>query len=99
MMFNGARSSARASSTGMEAALGNAYTSNDVTPGLVPAQMEQIFGLEANRIRDLAFDPKMIESERGVGPRSPPSVDGQCGLSEQLWATAYGASVRWPVVG
>ncbi|PMD96217.1 peptidase M16 [Siphonobacter sp. BAB-5405] len=47
----------------------NAYTSQDMTvyTDFFPATaLESIFDLEADRIRDLALDPKMIESERGV---------------------------------
>jgi len=41
----------------------NAYTSTrcDGLPGLVPSSaLELIFDLEADRIRDLSFDPKMV---------------------------------------
>src|SRR5215831_13801378 len=44
----------------------NAYTSNDVTvytDWYPSAALEQMFDLEADRIRDLSFDPKIIESE------------------------------------
>src|SRR2546422_1505255 len=47
----------------------NAYTSNDVTvytDWFPSAALELMFDLEADRIRDLAFDPKIVESERGV---------------------------------
>src|SRR5437773_11712340 len=47
----------------------NAYTSNDLTvyqDWFPRTAMELIFDLEADRIRDLSFDPKVIESERGV---------------------------------
>ncbi|MFN7929095.1 MAG: hypothetical protein U0Y68_14345 [Blastocatellia bacterium] len=55
----------------------NAYTDYDVTvSGLVTPALELIFDLEADRIRYLAFDPKIIESERGVvGFRTAFSVD------------------------
>ena len=47
----------------------NAYTSSDVTvytDWFPSAALEVMFDMEADRIRDLAFDPKIIESERGV---------------------------------
>ena len=47
----------------------NAYTSNDVTvytDWFPSSALELMFDMEADRIRDLAFDPKIIESERGV---------------------------------
>ncbi|MGH9649675.1 MAG: M16 family metallopeptidase, partial [Terriglobales bacterium] len=83
MMFNGAKKyGPHEFDRVMEAGGGsnNAYTSNDVTvyqDWFPRAQMEQIFDLEADRIRDLAFDPKMIESERGVvASERRLSVDG-----------------------
>ena len=109
MMFNGAKKyGPHEFDRVMEAGGGsnNAYTSNDVTvyqDWFPRAQMEQIFDLEADRIRDLAFDPKMIASERGVvASERRLSVDGDNAglLSEQLWATAFTAHpYQWPVVG
>src|SRR5690242_1730141 len=72
MMFNGAKKyGPGAFDKTMEAAGGsnNAYTSNDVTvyQDWFPASiLPLIFDLEADRIRDLSFDPKIIDSERGV---------------------------------
>src|SRR2546423_2185989 len=72
MMFNGARKYGPGQfDKVMEAAGGsnNAYTNNDVTvyQEWVPSsQLELMFDLEADRIQNLAFDPKIIESERGV---------------------------------
>ncbi len=108
MMFNGAKKYGRgAFDQVMEANGGanNAYTSNDVTvyqDWFPPATLELIFDLEADRIRDLAFDPQVIESERGVvaserrnGEDSPFNV-----VNEQLNAAAYTAHpYQWPVVG
>jgi zinc protease len=109
MMFNGAKKyGPHEFDRVMEAGGGsnNAYTTNDVTvyqDWFPRAQMEQIFDLEADRIRDLAFDPKMIASERGVvASERRLSVDGDNAglLSEQLWATAFTAHpYQWPVVG
>jgi zinc protease len=84
----------------------NAYTSNDVTvytDWYPSAAIEQMFDLEADRIRDLAFDPKIIESERGVVySERRSSVDNSNGgmLSELARAAAFEAHpYHWPVVG
>ncbi|HWC76943.1 MAG TPA: pitrilysin family protein, partial [Blastocatellia bacterium] len=65
--------------------------------------LELIYDLEADRIRDLSFDPKVIESERGVvASERRTSVDANNYglLSEQLYATAFTAHpYQWPVVG
>jgi zinc protease len=72
MMFNGAKKyGPKAFDRVMEdnGGANNAYTSKDVTvyQNWFPSStLELIFDLEADRIRDLNFDPKMIESERGV---------------------------------
>ncbi len=59
--------------------------------------------MESDRIRDLAFDPKIIESERGVVySERRSSVDNSNGgiLREQLDAAAFIAHpYHWPVVG
>src|SRR5437868_2361235 len=47
----------------------NASTSTDVTvyqDWLPRSSLELVLDLEADRLRNLAFDPKVIESERGV---------------------------------
>src|SRR5712672_3772673 len=68
MMFNGAKKYGPKQFDRVMSAAGgsnNAYTSNDLTvyqdrfPG---SALELVFDLEADRIRDLSFDPKMIES-------------------------------------
>src|SRR6185295_5459566 len=109
MMFNGAKKYGPGEfDRVMEAAGGrnNAYTNNDVTvyQDWFPAStLELIFDLEADRIRDLAFDPKIIDSERGVvASERRTSVDNNNFglLSEQLSATAFTAHpYQWPVVG
>ena len=72
MMFNGARKYGPGEfDRVMEAAGGsnNAYTTNDVTvySNWFPrSQLELILDLEADRIAHLNFDPKIVESERGV---------------------------------
>jgi zinc protease len=109
MMFNGAKKyGPKEFDNVMEANGGsnNAYTSQNVTvyqDWFPRAALELIFEMEADRIRDLSFDPKMIESERGVvASERRSSVDGSNFgiLSEQLWATAFTAHpYQWPVVG
>jgi zinc protease len=72
MMFNGAKKyGPKAFDRVMEdnGGANNAYTSQDVTvyQNWFPSSaLELIFDLEGDRIRDLNFDPQMIESERGV---------------------------------
>jgi zinc protease len=92
----------------MEASGGsnNAYTARDVTvyqDWFPPTTMELIFDIEADRVANLSFDPKMIESERGVvASERRTSVDANNFgiLDEQLWASAYIAHpYQWPVVG
>jgi zinc protease len=62
-----------------------------------------MFDMEADRIRDLSFDPKMIESERGVvySERRSSVDDSPTGsLYEQVGAAAFIAHpYHWPVVG
>jgi zinc protease len=109
MMFNGAKKFGPGQfDTVMEAAGGrnNAYTSNDVTvyqDWFTPSALELIFDLEADRIRDLTFDPKIIESERGVVAserRTRVDSDNSGLLNEQLYATAFTAHpYQWPVIG
>lgn len=109
MMFNGAKKYGPGEfDRVMEASGGsnNAYTSQDVTvyqDWFPRSALDLIFDLEADRIRDLSFDPKMIESERGVvASERRTSVDSNNFgiLNEQLWATAFTAHpYQWPVVG
>lgn len=109
MMFNGAKKyGPKQFDVQMEAAGGhnNAYTSNDVTvyqDWFTPSALELIFDLEADRIQYLAFDPKIIESERGVVAserRSSVDANNFGVLNEQLWASAFTAHpYQWPVVG
>jgi zinc protease len=84
----------------------NAFTSQDITAYQnwfpTPA-LPLIFDLESDRIRSLSFDPKMVESERGVVANERRlSVDNnnESLLNEQLVATAFTAHpYNWPVVG
>jgi len=109
MMFNGAKKyGPKMFDIVMEKNGGrnNAYTNRDVTvyQDWFPATAaDLIFDLEADRIRDLAFDPKMIESERGVvfSERRLRVDNYNFGLLfEHLGATAYLAHpYQWPVVG
>ncbi|HEV8132811.1 MAG TPA: pitrilysin family protein [Acidobacteriota bacterium] len=109
MMFNGAKKyGPKQLDIVMETAGGsnNAYTARDVTvyqDWFPPSTLELIFDIEADRIANLSFDPKMIESERGVvASERRTSIDANNFgiLDEQLWATAYIAHpYQWPVIG
>lgn len=109
MMFNGAKKyGPKEFDRTMEANGGsnNAYTTenNTVYTDWFPASsLEIIFDLEADRIANLNFDPKMIESERGV-ILSERSTGLENNPLEQLWqetqATAFVAhQYQWPVIG
>lgn len=109
MMFNGAKKfGPKQFDVQMEAAGGhnNAYTSNDVTvyqDWFTPTALELIFEMEADRIQYLAFDPVIVESERGVVAserRSSVDANNFGVLNEQLWAAAFTAHpYQWPVLG
>jgi zinc protease len=109
MMFNGAKKYGPKEFDRTMDNLGgnnNAYTSNDVTvytDWFPSSALGTMFDMEADRIRDLAFDPKIIESERGVVySERRMSVDNSNGgmLSELARATAFVAHpYHWPVVG
>ena len=111
MMFNGTAKSAPGEFDRIMEAQGgsnNAFTSDDVTvyQDWVPrTALDLVFDLEADRLSNLAFDPKVIESERGVvyserRLRTEDSNDGF--LAEQVQATAFVAhpyqnpTVGWP---
>jgi len=109
MMFNGAKKyGPKEFDRNMEKNGGNnnAYTSNDVTvytDWFPTSALELMFDMEADRIGDLAFDPKMIESERGVVySERRSSVDNNNGgmLYELAQAAAFEAHpYHWPVLG
>jgi len=109
MMFNGAKKYGPGELDKVMEANGgsnNAYTSHDVTvyeDWFPRSATELIFGIEADRIRDLSFDPKKIESERGVVAserRTSVDAENEGVLEEQLWATAFIAHpYQWPVLG
>jgi zinc protease len=109
MMFNGTSTRAPGEfDRTMEAAGGanNAYTSEDVTvyqDWFPRSALETIFDLEGDRMRNLAFDPKVVESERGVvysERRTRVDDDGFGTLAEQITATAFVAHpYQFPVIG
>jgi zinc protease len=109
MMFNGtARRVAGDFDRLMEARGGanNAFTSDDVTvyQDWFPRDaLELIFDLEADRIANLAFDPEVIESERGVvaSERRLCVDDNNHGhLAEQVQAAAFLAHpYQFPTIG
>ncbi len=109
MMFNGAKKyGPKQFDNEMEKAGGNnnAYTSEDVTvytDWFPSSALELMFDMESDRMQNLAFDPKMVDSERGVVySERRTSVDNSNSgiLSEQMRAAAFIAHpYHWPVVG
>ena len=92
----------------MEASGGrnNAYTSSDVTvyqDWFPRSTLPLIFDLESDRMRNLDFDPKVVESERGVvysERRSSVDNDNFGVLAEQVQATAFVAHpYQFPTIG
>jgi zinc protease len=111
MMFNGTSTRAPGEFDRTLEALGarnNAFTSSDVTvyqDWLPRTALRSVFEMEADRLRNLAFDPKVIESERGVvhSERRLSIEDSHVGrLQEQVQATAFVAhpygipTIGWP---
>ncbi|MEO8018156.1 MAG: pitrilysin family protein [Pseudomonadota bacterium] len=111
MMFNGTAKRAPGEFDRLMEAQGgsnNAFTSEDVTvyQDWIPrTALDLVFDLEADRLANLSFDPKVIESERGVvyserRLRTEDSNDGF--LGEQVQATAFVAhpyqipTIGWP---
>jgi len=111
MMFNGTSKRAPGEFDQVLEANGarnNAYTSDDVTvyqDWFPRAALETVFDLEADRLRNLAFDSKVVESERDVVHserrlRVDDSLQGR--LQEQVQATAFLAhpygnpTIGWP---
>jgi zinc protease len=109
MMFNGtARRKPGDFDKLMEAQGGanNAFTSDDVTvyqDWFPRAALELIFDLESDRIANLAFDPDVIESERGVvySERRLSVDDNNHGyLAEKVQEAAYVEHpYRFPTIG
>jgi zinc protease len=111
MMFNGtARRAPGEFDREMEAQGGanNAFTSDDVTvyqDWFPRSALELVFDLEADRLANLAFDPKVVESERGVvfSERRLNYEDNNPNfLTEQVQSTAFVAhpyqipTIGWP---
>ena len=109
MMFNGAKKYGPGELDKVMEANGgsnNAYTTRDVTvyqDWFPRSALPLIYDIEADRIRDLSFDPEKIKSEREVvASERRLSVDNENSglLDEQLWATSFIAHpYQWPVVG
>ncbi len=109
MMFNGTSKRAPGEFDRIMEAQGganNAYTSDDVTvyQDWIPrSALDLVFDLEADRLANLAFDAKVIESERGVvyserRLRNEDSNEGM--LFEQVQATAFVAHpYQFPTIG
>ncbi len=111
MMFNGTttRKPGEFDRT-MEAAGGsnNASTSSDLTiytDWFPSSAMQAIFDLEGDRMANLSFDPKVIETERGVvysERRSSVDNNNFGTLMEQMQAVAFNAhpyqipTIGWP---
>lgn len=111
MMFNGTSKRAPGEFDQVLEANGarnNAFTSDDVTvyqDWFPRSALETVFELEADRLRNLAFDPKVVESERNVvhSERRLRVDDSHQGrLQEQVQATAFLAhpygipTIGWP---
>jgi len=109
MMFNGTtRRPPGEFDREMEARGGrnNASTSDDLTTYMdwFPASaLETVFDLEADRLANLAFDPQVIESERGVvysERRLRVEDDNNGFLFEQVQSTAFAAHpYHFPTIG
>ena len=109
MMFNGAKKyGPKMFDQTMEfnGGANNAYTSENVTVytnWFPTSAAEVIFDLEADRISNLAIDPKVVESERGVvlSERSTGRENSPWWvLSEAVQAQAFHEHpYHWPVIG
>jgi len=109
MMFNGtARRKQGEFDETMEAAGGayNAYTSKDLTvyqDWFPRSALASIFDLEADRLENLAIDPAVVESERGVvysERRTGYDNDNFGRLYLEMNATAFSAHpYQFPVIG
>ncbi len=109
MMFNGARKYGPGQfDVQMEKSGGNnnAFTTEDdtvYTDWFSSDALELMMDMEADRIQNLSFDPKIVESERGVvySERRTSVDNSNFGtLFEQLRAAAYIAHpYHWPVIG
>jgi zinc protease len=109
MMFNGTSKRAPGEFDRLMEAQGgsnNASTSDNMTIYMdwIPrTALDLVFDLESDRLANLAFDPKIIESERGVvySERRLRTEDSNEGfLAEQVQATAFVAHpYQFPTVG
>jgi zinc protease len=109
MMFNGTSKRAPGEFDRLMEAQGgsnNASTSDNMTiytDWFPRGALDLVFDLEADRLANLAFDPKVIESERGVvySERRLRTEDSNEGfLAEQVQATAFVAHpYQFPTVG
>ncbi|MDH3588966.1 MAG: insulinase family protein [Gammaproteobacteria bacterium] len=109
MMFNGTATRGAGEFDRVMSADGgsnNAYTSDDLTvyqDWFPRSALELVLSLEADRIQNLAFDPEVVENERGVvySERRLRVDNNNSGkLSEQLQATAFVAHpYQNPVIG
>lgn len=109
MMFNGAKKyGPKMFDNTMEANGGanNAYTSENLTvyTDWFPSDaLEVMFDLEADRIQNLALDPEIVESERGV-VTSERSTGLENSNFRSIWEEVKNAAFRahpysWPVIG
>jgi zinc protease len=109
MMFNGSKKYAPGEFDRVMEANGgsnDAFTTENVTvyqDWFPRTALDIIFDLEADRIANLSFDPKVIESERQVvysERRSSVDNDNRNLLAEQVQATAFVAHpYQFPVIG
>jgi zinc protease len=109
MMFNGTSKHGPGEFDRIMEAAGaanNAYTSNDLTvyqSWFPRSALEAVLELEADRLQNLAIDPDVVESERGVvysERRLRVDNDNEGRLSEQMLATAFVAHpYQFPVIG
>ena len=109
MMFNGTRTRPQGEFDRiMEASGGsnNAFTSEDVTvyqDWFPRTALSTVLQLEADRLQNLAFIPKVVESERGVvysERRLRVEDDNEAKLAERVQATAFLAHPYGiPVIG
>jgi zinc protease len=84
----------------------NAYTTPDLTvftDSFPSSEVERVMDMEADRMRDLRFDPRIVESERRVvaAERNTRIDNDNLGLLyEKLNAASYTAHpYHWPVLG
>ncbi len=87
-------------------AANNAYTTNDLTvyqDWFPRAALETVMELEGDRLQNLAIDPDVVDSERGViysERRLRVDNDNEGRLYEQMLATAFVAHpYQFPVIG